>query len=63
MSLAKSITENTSTMFIDYYGKMSLIVLSVHLVEMNTLKVSSIVINNVFLHTHSNLAVTYGLII
>lgn len=60
MSFAKSITKNTSTRCIDYYGRMSLIVLSVHLVEMNSLKVSGAITNYVFLHTHSNLAVTYG---
>lgn len=62
MVIAKVITENVATGYIDYYGKLSLIVLSIHLVEMNSLKVNSFIAQHIFTITNSNLAITYAIV-
>lgn len=63
MVVAKVITESVTTKYIDYYGKLSLIVLSIHLVEMNSLKVNSFIAQHVFTATNSDLAVTYAVVL
>lgn len=63
MIISKLITTTISTKHIDYYGKMSLIVLSFHLIDLNATKLGLVIMNRVYMLTHSDGMVIIGLVI
>ncbi|MEE5988897.1 acyltransferase family protein [Ligilactobacillus equi] len=63
ISISKLITDNVSVKAMCYYGKMSLIVLSVHLIESDSLKFGMLIsqaVNNIL---HNELLAIYGVLL